>query len=56
VFHDAKWVIIIGMGQAAALTDVPDARFMRNMLAGLYRPCSCRHRVPGMGFVLSRRI
>jgi len=35
VFHDPKWVMIIGMGQAGAFSEVPDARFMRNMLAGV---------------------
>src|ERR1700733_11716418 len=34
VFHDPKWVITIGMGKAAAFTEVPDARFMRYVLAG----------------------
>jgi hypothetical protein len=35
VFHDPKWVMIIGIGQAGAFSDVPDDRSMRNILAGV---------------------
>jgi hypothetical protein len=34
VFQEPKCVITIGIGQDAGLDDVPEARFMRCMLAG----------------------
>jgi len=33
VFQLPRWVITIGIGQAAGFAEVPDARFMRNMPA-----------------------
>jgi hypothetical protein len=32
-FQELKWVTIMGMGQESGLTDVPDAAFIRSMLA-----------------------
>jgi hypothetical protein len=50
VFQEPKALITIGIGQDAGLAEVPDARFMRYMLAGFISTIF----MPGIGGLCPR--